>query len=108
MRMFLGGSKGFSLYEDGDVTQASTQRVLCLVRTAEGGVLAGTAGGQVLAWSGAGDARVLATASAATQASESPRCAYTSALTAASQHATLGLWPVNCCASCKRGNASRG
>ena len=60
MRMFLGGSKGFSLYEDGDVTQASGQGVLCLVRTAEGGVLAGTAGGQVLAWSGVGDARVLA------------------------------------------------
>jgi Sortilin, neurotensin receptor 3, len=60
MRMFLGGSKGFSLYEDGDVTQASTQRVLCLVRTVEGGVLAGTADGQVLAWSGAGGATVLA------------------------------------------------
>src|SRR2546423_3269231 len=60
MIMFLGGSKGFSLYEDGDVTQASGQGVLCLVRTAEGGVLAGTAGGQVLAWSGVGDARVLA------------------------------------------------
>jgi hypothetical protein len=60
MRMFLGGSKGFSLYEDGDVTQACGQGVLCLVRTAEGGVLAGTAGGQVLAWSGVGDARVLA------------------------------------------------
>ncbi|HWD71506.1 MAG TPA: hypothetical protein VG779_03180 [Actinomycetota bacterium] len=60
MRMFLGGSKGFSLYEDGDVTQASGQGVLCLVRTADGGVLAGTVGGQVLAWSGVGDARVLA------------------------------------------------
>jgi hypothetical protein len=60
MRMFLGGSKGFSLYEDGDVTQASGQGVLCLVRTADGGVLAGTVGGQVLGWSGVGDARVLA------------------------------------------------
>jgi photosystem II stability/assembly factor-like uncharacterized protein len=58
--MFLGGSKGFSLYEDGDVTQASLQGVLCLVRMADGGVLAGTADGQVLAWSGVGDARVLA------------------------------------------------
>ena len=35
MRMFLGGSKGFSLYEDGDVTQACGQGVLCLVRTAD-------------------------------------------------------------------------
>jgi hypothetical protein len=58
--MFLGGSKGLSLYEDGDVTQVSGQGVLCLARTADGGVLAGTADGQVLAWSGLGDAAILA------------------------------------------------
>jgi hypothetical protein len=58
--MFLGGSKGMSLYEDGDVTRAFGQGVLCLVRTADGGVLAGTADGQVLAWSGLGDASILA------------------------------------------------
>lgn len=60
MRMFLGGFSGLSLYEDGDVTQASPQGVLCLVRTTEGAVLAGTVGGEVLGWSGAGEARVLA------------------------------------------------
>jgi Sortilin, neurotensin receptor 3, len=60
MRMFLGGSKGLSLYEDGDVTPAFGQGVLCLVRTPDGGVLAGTVDGQVLAWSGLGEASILA------------------------------------------------
>jgi hypothetical protein len=58
--MFLGGSKGLSLYEDGDVTPAFGQGVLCLVRTPDGGVLAGTVDGQVLAWSGLGEASILA------------------------------------------------
>ncbi|HYR62363.1 MAG TPA: hypothetical protein VET24_06985 [Actinomycetota bacterium] len=60
MRMFLGGSEGLSLYEDGDVTRVSSESVLCLVRTTDGAVLAGTAGGSLLAWTGAGEAKVLA------------------------------------------------
>ena len=60
MRMFLGGTSGLSLYEDGDVAQLPGPAVLCLVRTHEGGVLAGTAGGMVLAWPGVGEAKVLA------------------------------------------------
>ena len=60
MRMFLGGVDGLSLYEDGDVTRLVSTPVLCLVRTTDGGVLAGTAAGTVLAWSSAGEAKVLA------------------------------------------------
>jgi len=60
MRMFLGGSDGLSLYEDGDVTALPGESVLCLVRTAGGDVLAGTRGGRVLQWNGGGEARVLA------------------------------------------------
>jgi hypothetical protein len=58
--MFLGGADGLSLYEDGDVTQASAHGVLCLVRTTDGTALAGTTEGEVLGWSGAGEATVLA------------------------------------------------
>lgn len=60
MRMFLGGSDGLSLYEDGDVTTLPGESVLCLVRTASGDVLAGTRGGLVLQWNGGGEAKVLA------------------------------------------------
>jgi photosystem II stability/assembly factor-like uncharacterized protein len=60
MRLFLGGSDGLKLFEEGDVTTLSGQAVLCLVRTADGGVLAGTGSGSILAWPGAGETRVLA------------------------------------------------
>jgi photosystem II stability/assembly factor-like uncharacterized protein len=60
VRLFLGGSDGLGLFEDGDVTRLSGSAVLCLVRTVDGGVLAGTALGSVLSWSGVGEAKVLA------------------------------------------------
>lgn len=60
MRMFLGGGEGLSLYEDGDVTRLVTTPILCLVRTTDGGVLAGTGSGAVLAWTTAGEVKVLA------------------------------------------------
>ncbi|HMC08303.1 MAG TPA: hypothetical protein VKL22_03150 [Actinomycetota bacterium] len=60
MRLFLGGSDGLKLFEEGDVTRLSGQGVLCLVRTADGGVLAGTDAGSILAWPGLGETRMLA------------------------------------------------
>lgn len=60
MRLFLGGAEGLALYEDGDVTRLDVPGVLCLVRTADGDVIAGTESGTVVSWSGSGEARLLA------------------------------------------------
>lgn len=60
MRLFLGSTDGLGLYEDGDVTHLSGSSVLCLVRTLEGGVLAGTASGSIISWPGVGETKVLA------------------------------------------------
>jgi photosystem II stability/assembly factor-like uncharacterized protein len=60
VRLFLGSDAGLGLFEDGDVTAVSTAAVLCLVRLADGGVLAGTAAGTILLWPGAGETKVLA------------------------------------------------
>ncbi|HEU5004442.1 MAG TPA: hypothetical protein VFW71_16915 [Actinomycetota bacterium] len=60
MRLFLGGADGLALYEDGDVTRLDIAGVLCLVRAADGDVLAGTQSGTIVSWSGSGEAKVLA------------------------------------------------
>lgn len=60
MRLFMGGPEGLLLFEDEDVTRLDVGGVLCLVRGADGGVLAGTAAGTIVAWTGAGEHKVLA------------------------------------------------
>lgn len=60
MRLFLGSPGGLALFEDGEVTPLASQGVLCAVRLADGTVLAGTEGGSILSWAGAGETRVLA------------------------------------------------
>ena len=60
MRLFLGGPDGLALYEDEDVTRLDVGGVLCMARTQDGGVLAGTSSGSIVGWSGAGEHRVLA------------------------------------------------
>jgi hypothetical protein len=52
MRLFLGGSNGLLLYEDGELTRLSSDPVLCLVRLQPGRVIAGTESGSVLLWDG--------------------------------------------------------
>lgn len=54
MRLFVGGSNGLHLYEDGDLTELSTEEVLCLIRHAPGKVIAGTVTGAILKWEGNG------------------------------------------------------
>jgi len=60
MRLFLGTPDGLALFEDGEVTPLANTGVLCIVRLADGTVLAGTAAGSILSWSGVGETRVLA------------------------------------------------
>ena len=60
MRLFLGGSNGLVLYEDGDVTSLHQEPVLCALRTSSSRLVAGTASGWTLVWEGNGDSRVSA------------------------------------------------
>lgn len=52
MRMFLGGSNGLHLYEDGEVSELHSEPVTCLVRTNTKRLVAGTESGQILVWDG--------------------------------------------------------
>lgn len=52
MRLFLGGSNGFHLFEDGEITQLSDEPVLCLARINTHRVLGGTETGKILKWDG--------------------------------------------------------
>jgi photosystem II stability/assembly factor-like uncharacterized protein len=54
MRLFLGGSSGLLLYEDGDLTELSDQPVECLTQPKKGRVVAGTEHGSILVWEGNG------------------------------------------------------
>ncbi|MGH2718601.1 MAG: VPS10 domain-containing protein [Actinomycetota bacterium] len=60
MRLFLGSPDGLALFEDGEVTPLASTSVLCAVRLIDGTVLAGTAGGSIVSWTGVGETRVLA------------------------------------------------
>lgn len=54
MRLFLGGSNGLFLYEDGDLSELSTEPVTCLALPKAGRVVAGTELGSMLVWEGNG------------------------------------------------------
>jgi photosystem II stability/assembly factor-like uncharacterized protein len=54
MRLFIGGSNGLLLYEDGDLSELSDQPVLCLTSAKNGRVVAGTVAGTVIVWDGNG------------------------------------------------------
>lgn len=62
MRLFIGGSNGLLLYEDGELSELSNEPVLCMVRTNKQRLLAGTGSGKIIAWdpSGSNGARVVA------------------------------------------------
>ncbi|MGH7426360.1 MAG: WD40/YVTN/BNR-like repeat-containing protein, partial [Candidatus Methylomirabilales bacterium] len=60
MRLFLGGSNGLALYEDGELTKGAHEGVLCLVRPKPGLVLAGTESGCLLRWDTNAEAEVVA------------------------------------------------
>lgn len=53
MRLFIAGSKGLHLYEDGDISELSDQPVLCLTRSGRR-LVAGTESGNMLVWEGNG------------------------------------------------------
>lgn len=59
MRIFVGGSKGLILFEDGEETELASDPVTCLVRLPTS-LLAGTESGRVLVWENNGEARVAA------------------------------------------------
>jgi photosystem II stability/assembly factor-like uncharacterized protein len=59
MRIFVGGSKGLVLFEDGEETNLAEDPVECLLRLPTR-LLAGTVSGRVLVWENNGDARVAA------------------------------------------------
>lgn len=60
MRIFLGGSRGLVLYEDGELTQLHADPVSCAVRPGTSRLVAGTEAGSILVWEGNGDVRVVA------------------------------------------------
>lgn len=60
MRIFLGGSKGFVLLEDEELSTLSTESVLCVAKLMNGKVVAGTENGRILLWEGNGEARTVA------------------------------------------------
>ena len=49
MRLFIGGSQGLHLYEDGELTEVSDHPVLCVAST-KGRIVAGTESGDVVVW----------------------------------------------------------
>lgn len=55
MRLFIGGSSGLLLYEDGELSELSNEPVLCVVRTNKQRLLAGTESGKIIAWEAAGE-----------------------------------------------------
>lgn len=54
MRLYIGGSNGLHLYEDGDLTELSTEEILCVARTGTSQVVAGTENGSIVSWKGNG------------------------------------------------------
>lgn len=54
MRLYVGGSNGLYLYEDGELTELSTEEVLCIARVGASHVAAGTENGAILTWKGNG------------------------------------------------------
>src|SRR5687767_9767022 len=60
MRLFLGGSKGFVLYEDSEVTNLHSDPVLTAVKPSPNRVIAGTESGSILLYEGNGEARIVA------------------------------------------------
>lgn len=60
MRIFLGGSKGLVLYEDGEITQLHTDPLLSAIKPSPGRLVAGTESGAIVVWDTNSDARVVA------------------------------------------------
>ncbi|MEX2586966.1 MAG: hypothetical protein WD602_03100 [Actinomycetota bacterium] len=58
MRIFLGGSKGLVLYEDGEITQLHSEPLLSAVKPNAGRLVAGSESGSIVVWDGNSDARV--------------------------------------------------
>lgn len=54
MRLFIGGSNGLHLYEDGDLSLLYEEPVPCLSRTNARRVVAGTESGKIVTWDGHG------------------------------------------------------
>lgn len=59
MRIFLGGSKGLILFEDGERTVLSDEKVLAIAKLHDR-VVAGNQKGHILVYDGNGDARIMA------------------------------------------------
>lgn len=60
MRLFIGGTNGLVLYEDGEISELATELVLCAVKPSTGRLICGTDEGRILAWEGNGGARTVA------------------------------------------------
>lgn len=60
MRIFLGGSKGLVLYEDGELTQLHSDPMLSAIKPNAGRLVAGTECGSIVVWDGNSDTRVTA------------------------------------------------
>lgn len=60
MRIFLGGSKGLVLYEDGEITQLHTEPLLSAIKPNPNRLVAGTESGGIVVWDGNSDARMAA------------------------------------------------
>lgn len=60
MRIFLGGSKGLVLYEDGELTQLHSDPLLSAIKPNAGRLVAGTESGSIVVWDGNSDTRVSA------------------------------------------------
>lgn len=52
MRLFVAGSNGLHLYEDGEISELFDEPTPCLVRTNARGVVGGTESGNVVIWDG--------------------------------------------------------
>lgn len=52
MRLFIAGSNGLHLYEDGELTELSSERALSLVKTNTRRVVVGTESAKILIWDG--------------------------------------------------------
>lgn len=61
MRIFLGGSKGLVLYEDGEMTTLHSDPLLSAIKPNPGRLVAGAESGAIVIWNGDGEARVAAT-----------------------------------------------
>ncbi|MGH2772716.1 MAG: WD40/YVTN/BNR-like repeat-containing protein [Actinomycetota bacterium] len=50
MRLFLGGSNGLFLYEDGELSPLHAEPTLCMARPSQTRLVAGTEGGAIVVW----------------------------------------------------------